>query len=373
MRTRIVRSLWYAFQRHSLEFPPRKGLTLVEGSDGAVSNQIGAQMMADLRVVDLFKGLSDDDLRIMMPSIKVSQFGRGEVLIRQGETGDSFFVLRRGTVEVVEEGSNRMAPIVVNHIDHLSEKNFFGEIALLRGEARTTTVRATTDVEVLEIGRSGSAICSRRGPRSRRESRKSRRPARRRRSHSLRRQQTRRRRRRRSVRAGSSRRCERSSTFDQNCARIFLLPGAPKPRYGMANQMRKRITPITTGILFFLLAGTLVAAETSGLSEYQNNCARCHGSDAKGNGPDTREKPGYRAADLTQISKRHGGRFPRQEIYDIIDGGKRLPGHYNFNSPMPLWGLSFQLEGKEYTDESEAAVKRKIGSLLDYLESIQEK
>jgi len=50
-----------------------------------------------------------------------------------------------------------------------------------------------------------------------------------------------------------------------------------------------------------------------------------------------------------------------------------LPEHYNFNSPMPLWGLSFQLRGKEYSRESEAAVKRRISALLDYLESIQDK
>jgi hypothetical protein len=50
-----------------------------------------------------------------------------------------------------------------------------------------------------------------------------------------------------------------------------------------------------------------------------------------------------------------------------------MPGHYNFDSPMPLWGLSFQLGGKEYTVESEAGVKRRINKLLDYLESIQEK
>jgi hypothetical protein len=36
-------------------------------------------------------------------------------------------------------------------------------------------------------------------------------------------------------------------------------------------------------------------------------------------------------------------------------------------------GLSFQLSGKEYSDESEVAVKHRINVLLDYLESIQEK
>ena len=82
--------------------------------------------------------------------------------------------------------------------------------------------------------------------------------------------------------------------------------------------------------------------------------------------PSNRHRLSPRAAkDLTHISRNHGGKFPRQEIYDIIDGGKRLPGHYDFDSPMPLWGLSFQLKGKEYSKESEAAVKRRIDSLLD--------
>jgi mono/diheme cytochrome c family protein len=130
---------------------------------------------------------------------------------------------------------------------------------------------------------------------------------------------------------------------------------------------------ILAGILFVSLAGKVLAAVPSGAQEYKDNCARCHGTSAKGNGPDAGEKPGYRPADLTQISRHNGGKFPRQKIYDIIDGGKRMPGHYDFNSPMPLWGLSFQLGGKEYSAESEAMVKRRINALLDYLESIQEK
>ena len=139
------------------------------------------------------------------------------------------------------------------------------------------------------------------------------------------------------------------------------------------HQMPKQIGLVLAGILFVSLAGKVLAAEPSGAQEYKDNCARCHGPGAKGNGPDAEEKPGYRPADLTQISKHNGGDFPRQQIYDVIDGGKRMPGHYDFNNPMPLWGLSFQLSGKEYSGESEAAVKRRINALLDYLQSIQEK
>jgi mono/diheme cytochrome c family protein len=130
---------------------------------------------------------------------------------------------------------------------------------------------------------------------------------------------------------------------------------------------------IVAVVLFVSVVANVFADEFSGVQEYRDKCARCHGLDAKGKGPDANEKPGYHPADLTRIAERNGGTFPRQRIYDVIDGGKRMPGHYNFNSPMPLWGLSFQVEGKQYTQESEAVVRRRINGLLDYLESIQEK
>jgi mono/diheme cytochrome c family protein len=133
------------------------------------------------------------------------------------------------------------------------------------------------------------------------------------------------------------------------------------------------IAVIVAVIASNLLTNKALAANPSGAQEYKDNCAGCHGVGATGKGQDADSKPGYHPADLTHISKDRGGQFPRQQIYDIIDGGKRLPGHYNFNSPMPLWGLSFQLSGKEYGAESKAAVKRRINALLDYLESIQAK
>ena len=115
-----------------------------------------------------------------------------------------------------------------------------------------------------------------------------------------------------------------------------------------------------------------VTTEPSGEQEYKASCARCHGNDGKGDGPDANEKPGYHPADLTRIALRDGGTFSWQTVYETIDGAKRLPGHYDFNSPMPLWGLGFQPKGKEYSAESEARVIRRINALVDYLGSIQQ-
>jgi small-conductance mechanosensitive channel/CRP-like cAMP-binding protein len=158
VRMRINRSLWYVMQRHAISTPVPSTL-MPEAYNGARNGSIPEEhIIAELRRVDLLKGLSDEDLRIVLPSIKVIKFGRDEVLIRQGDEGDCFFVLRRGVVDIIREGSNGDAPIVVNTIPHTAARNFFGEIALLTGQPRNTTVRAHRDVEVLRIDRNGFAL-----------------------------------------------------------------------------------------------------------------------------------------------------------------------------------------------------------------------
>ena len=131
-------------------------------------------------------------------------------------------------------------------------------------------------------------------------------------------------------------------------------------------------TIILASILFMSYAGVGFASEINPARDYQEYCARCHGADGKGNGRDAGKIEGYQATDLSLLSKNNKGKFPSQEIYDVIDGGKRVPGHSDWNSPMPLWGMQFQLQGKEYSSESEAQVKRRTSALVKYIESMQE-
>ena len=112
---------------------------------------------------------------------------------------------------------------------------------------------------------------------------------------------------------------------------------------------------------------------SSANKDFVLHCADCHGVDGKGNGPATQVIPGIKPADLTLLSKDHDGQFPRQEVYDVIDGRKRMPNHYDPDTDMPLWGLSFQLEGREFSKDSEAKVKARISALVDYIEGMQQK
>ena len=124
-------------------------------------------------------------------------------------------------------------------------------------------------------------------------------------------------------------------------------------------------------LIFVLFSGLTFALKASagpaGKADYLVDCARCHGVDGKGGVPEMSTVPGYISIDLTQLSNENDGHFPRQKVYDAIDGRKRFPAH--FIGDMPTWGLKYS----QASPDSEEQVQRKISGLVDYIESIQTK
>ena len=120
-----------------------------------------------------------------------------------------------------------------------------------------------------------------------------------------------------------------------------------------------------------LLALPLLAAcveePVSGSAAFMEDCALCHGSDAKGSGPianDLDVKP----ADLTRIAARNGGIFPRDEVMSRIDG-------YGLDGGvMPEFGAgdmgdTVVVEGE---DGLGTPVPARLLALTDYLQSLQQ-
>ena len=64
-------------------------------------------------------------------------------------------------------------------------------------------------------------------------------------------------------------------------------------------------------------------------------CSDCHGSDARGNGPMTKNLTKI-PPDLTQISKRAGGKFDEKAVFDWIIGLNMPTSHGTCE--MPIWG-----------------------------------
>jgi mono/diheme cytochrome c family protein len=116
-------------------------------------------------------------------------------------------------------------------------------------------------------------------------------------------------------------------------------------------------------LLILALAATArTAAAQSGIRDYQNYCAECHGLHGKGDGPSRLTIPmNPPPNDLTLMAKKNGGTFPFDEVVDSIDGRKNIPSHARLQ--MPFWGTTLQQPGKEFTPESDAEVKKRIESM----------
>jgi mono/diheme cytochrome c family protein len=109
----------------------------------------------------------------------------------------------------------------------------------------------------------------------------------------------------------------------------------------------------------------LVIESMAGKDLFQLYCGSCHGADAKGRGPVASALKSA-PADLTRISMRNGGMFPRARIMAFVTkGATQVVAH---GTPdMPVWGPIFT-----GLDPSEARTKVRIENLVAYVESLQE-
>jgi mono/diheme cytochrome c family protein len=107
----------------------------------------------------------------------------------------------------------------------------------------------------------------------------------------------------------------------------------------------------------------------AGELEYQQYCAVCHGVDAKGYGIMSKFLT-IAPSDLTQASKKNGGRFPFWQIYRIIDGREEVRGHGT--REMPIWGARFRSQAGGDDTGSRSQVAGRILGLVFYLQHIQE-
>ncbi len=97
-----------------------------------------------LRANSIFAPLPVDTIERLTHDLVPVTAAAGEEVISQGDHGNRFYLIARGEVEVLEDGAFRR---------HEADGESFGEIALLRDVARTATVRATRETELLALDR----------------------------------------------------------------------------------------------------------------------------------------------------------------------------------------------------------------------------
>ena len=97
----------------------------------------------------LFQFLPEEYFDKIVPLLQEEQYEFGDILVRQGDPADAFYVLTSGRARVVKQDHNGNEIVLAT----LKPGDSFGEAALAEGGTRTASVRCSTAVEVLRLDR----------------------------------------------------------------------------------------------------------------------------------------------------------------------------------------------------------------------------
>ena len=96
----------------------------------------------------LFRDVPADALDDLAGRVSLRPFSSGQPVVRQGDRSTAFWVVRQGTLEVLEENRDTNETRIIRT---LSRGESFGELGLLQGTARTATVRSVGESELFEV------------------------------------------------------------------------------------------------------------------------------------------------------------------------------------------------------------------------------
>jgi small-conductance mechanosensitive channel/CRP-like cAMP-binding protein len=173
IRGEVARQVWSKFRRQNIEVPVVVGqkvedvLRAVREKDVALNVEREAQRnfqdllnSSFLRYTEGEKAgemiISEADIRELASLVRRGKYSQGEILFKQGEKGQSCYVVARGVIrgEIAYEEKEK------KYLQEfrVSAGGIFGEMSLLTGMPRTATGIIEEDSELLEIGSEEFAV-----------------------------------------------------------------------------------------------------------------------------------------------------------------------------------------------------------------------
>ncbi|MGH7322279.1 MAG: cyclic nucleotide-binding domain-containing protein, partial [Candidatus Rokuibacteriota bacterium] len=149
----VLAHIWYAFRRHGIQIPFPTSTVYTRPwieADTEQRQHATERVAALLKGIDFLGALTQEEIERLAGQIQIAPFPAATVVVRQGEAGDSLFVVVSGRVRVtvtsLDGGPERLLAII-------GVGDYFGELSLLTGAPRSATVRALDDTELLILTR----------------------------------------------------------------------------------------------------------------------------------------------------------------------------------------------------------------------------
>jgi len=154
LKSDIYQQLWYALRRNNIRIPfPIRDvfhghIEREYHKQESLSVQSDAKMM--MQAIPILSPLSDEELTDLSSNVDIDLYGAGELIVQEGEDGDSMYIIRSGTCEAIKIMENGRTKL----LSTMRPGDFFGEISLLTGEKRSATIRTTEDTALIVIRKS---------------------------------------------------------------------------------------------------------------------------------------------------------------------------------------------------------------------------
>jgi len=146
----IRQRIWYVFNREKIHFAfPTRTVHMEPTPEKVDPEEYIDAASEHIANVAIFAPLSIDEIEQLAKTSNSRIFAPGEVIVREGQEGNSMYLIVRGSaiVQIDDNGQKRT-------INRLKTNDFFGEMSLLTGEPRSASVVTEEETLVLEIRKS---------------------------------------------------------------------------------------------------------------------------------------------------------------------------------------------------------------------------
>jgi small-conductance mechanosensitive channel/CRP-like cAMP-binding protein len=154
IESEVLSRVWYAAHRAGLEIPfATQTIHMISDTDErrSLADDERQARLSAIERVDLFAPLEPEERERLAAGTKKVTFAGGEHILRQGDPGDSLYIIAAGEVQVsfADSSGGSDQPVAT-----LRAGDFFGETSLMTGAPRSATCTALTDVTIFVVERS---------------------------------------------------------------------------------------------------------------------------------------------------------------------------------------------------------------------------